>query len=98
MDEYSTAKLLSHVYLVVTITHIHITVATNHNNNVITYTYTNHSKIVDSLTSARDCAGVALLDNHTRIVSGGSSGGEGVKAHLASSLSIAEIGTIIPNQ
>ena len=30
---------------------------------------------------------VALLDNHTIIVTGGSSGGEGVEAHLASSLS-----------
>ena len=58
----------------------------------------NHSKIVDSLTSARDCAGVALLDNHIVIVIIGSSGGEGVEVHLASSLSRVEMGTIIPNQ
>ena len=36
MHEYSTAKLLSNMYLVVTITHIHISVP---NNSVITYTY-----------------------------------------------------------
>ena len=61
IHEYSTTKLLSNLYLVVTITHIHISVATNHNNNVITYTDTNHSMIVDYLTSARDCSGVAYI-------------------------------------
>ena len=89
------------MYLVVTITHIHISVATNNNNNnVITYTHTNHSKTVDSLTSAKDCAGVALLNDHTIIVIGRSSGGVGAEAHLASSnsLSTVEIGTIIPNR
>ena len=53
---------------------------------------------VDSLTSATDCIGAALLHNHTIIVIGGSSGGVGVEAHMASSLSRVEIGTIIPNQ
>ena len=45
-----------------------------------------------------ETAGVALLENHTIILSviGGSSGG-GLEAHLASSLSRVEIGTIIPN-
>ena len=66
------------MHLVVTINHIHISVANNHNNSVITYAYTNHSKIIDYLTSVRDCAGVALLDNHTIIVIGRSSGGEGI--------------------
>ena len=87
-----------HVAIFVTITHIHISVATNYYNNVITYTYTNHSKIVDSLASARDCVGVTLLDYHIIIVIVGSTGEIGVEAHLASSLSIVEIGTIIPNQ
>ena len=40
-----------------------------------------------------ETAGVALLDNHTICVIGGSSGGEGVETHLASSLSRVEIGT-----
>ena len=53
---------------------------------------------VDSLTSARNDIGVALLDNHTIIVIGGTSGGVGVEGAMASSLSIVEIGTIIPNQ
>ena len=89
------------MHLVVTITHIHISVATNHYINVITYTNTNHSNIVDYLTSARDCVGIALLDNHTIgtvIVIGESSDDEGVEAHLVSPLSREEIGTIIPNQ
>ena len=60
--------------------------------------HNNSWRKVDSLTSARDCVGVALLDNHTIIVIGGSSGGLGVEAHFASSLSRVEIGTIIPNQ
>ena len=53
---------------------------------------------VDSLTSARDCVGVALLNSHTIIVIGGTSGGVGVEGAMASSLSTIEIGTIIPNQ
>ena len=51
-----------------------------------------------SLTTARDYVGIALLDNHTIIVIGGSSGGLGVEAVKASPLSRVEIGTIIPNQ
>ena len=60
--------------------------------------YNNLWRKVDSLTSARDCVGVALLNNCTIIVIGGSSGGEGVKGAKASSLNRVEIGTIIPNQ
>ena len=53
---------------------------------------------VDSLTSARDCVGVALLNNNSIIVIGGTSGGVGVEAAKASSLTTVEIGNIIPNQ
>ena len=53
---------------------------------------------VDSLTSSRNHAGVALLNNHTIIVIGGTSGGVGIEAALASSLNKVEIGTIIRNQ
>ena len=53
---------------------------------------------LDSLTSARDNVGVALLNSHTIIVIGGTTGGIGVEGALASSLSTVEIGTIIPNQ
>ena len=53
---------------------------------------------VDSLTSARDNVGVALLNSHTIIVVGGTGGGIGVEGAMASSLSTVEIGTIIPNQ
>ena len=76
--------------LVVTITYIHISVATNHSNNVISYISIYKSLQVCWL-SARDCVGVALLDNHTINVIGGSNGGVGVEAHLASSLSRVEI-------
>ena len=60
--------------------------------------HNNSWRKVDSLTSARDCVGVALLNNYTIIVVGGSSDGVGAEAHKASSLSRVEIGTIIPNQ
>ena len=53
---------------------------------------------VGSLTSARDCVGVTLLNSHTIIVIGGTSGGVGVEEAKANSLSTVEIGTIIPNQ
>ena len=53
---------------------------------------------VDSLTSARDCVGVALLNSNTIIVIGGTSGGVGVEAAMASSLTTVEIGNIVPNQ
>ena len=53
---------------------------------------------VDSLTSAKSFVGVALLNSHTIIVIGGTTGGVGVEGALASSLSTVEIGTIIPNQ
>ena len=53
---------------------------------------------VDSFTSARDCVGVALLNNNSIIVIGGTSGGVGIEGALASSLTTVEIGNIVPNQ
>ena len=52
---------------------------------------------VDSLTSARQYVGVALLNNSTIIVIGGSTEGGSVEAAMASSLATVEIGNIIPN-
>ena len=51
---------------------------------------------VDSLTSARKYVGVALLNNNSIIVIGGTSGGVCVEANLASSLTTVEIGNIVP--
>ena len=53
---------------------------------------------VDSLTSNRNHVGVALLNSNTIIVIGGISGGVGVEAARASSLTTVEIGNIVPNQ
>ena len=53
---------------------------------------------VDSFTSSRNCVGVTLLNNHTVIIIGGTSGGVGIEGAIASSLSRVEIGTIILNQ
>ena len=61
-------------------------------------THKNSWRKVDSLTSARDSVGVALVNSHTIIVIGGASGGVGVEGAIANSLSTVEIGTIIPNQ
>ena len=61
-------------------------------------THKNSWRKVDSLTSARSMVGVALLNSHTIIVIGGTSGGVDVEGAMASSLSTVEIGTIIPNQ
>jgi len=55
-------------------------------------------KKVDSLTSARDCVGVGLINHSTIIVIGGNSGGVGVEGAKASSLTTVEIGNIVPNQ
>ena len=52
---------------------------------------------VDSLTSARSSAGVALVKNNTIIVIGGTSGGVDIEGTLASSLAIVEIGSIVVN-
>jgi len=52
---------------------------------------------VDSLTTARNCVGVASINSNTIIVVGGTSGGEGVEANKASSLSIVELGYIVHN-
>ena len=53
---------------------------------------------VDSLRSARNNVGVALLNNNSIIVIGGSSSGVGVEGAIASSLTTVEIGNIVPNQ
>ena len=53
---------------------------------------------VDSLTSNRNHVGVALLNSNTIIVIGGTSGGVGIEAAKASSLTTVEIGNIVPNQ
>ena len=55
-------------------------------------------KKVDSLTSARNYVGVALLNNNTIVVIGGCTKGGSVEAAMASSLSTVEIGNIVPNQ
>ena len=53
---------------------------------------------VDSLTSARDSVGVALLNNNSIIIIGGCNGGVGVEGAMASSLTTVEIGNIVPKQ
>ena len=50
---------------------------------------------VDSLTTARSDIGVALLNNHTIIVIGGTTCGAGVEETMASSLTKVEIGKIL---
>ena len=53
---------------------------------------------VDSLTSPRTSIGVSLINNTTVIVIGGYTKGENIEATMSSSLTIVEIGTIVPNQ
>ena len=53
---------------------------------------------VNSLTSAKDCVGVALLNNNSIIVIGGTSGGVGAEEGMACSLTTVEIGNIVVNQ
>jgi len=53
---------------------------------------------VDSLTSTRMNVGVGLINDSTIIVIGGTSGGVGVDAAKASSLTTVEIGNIVPNE
>ena len=53
---------------------------------------------VDSLTSARNNVGVALLNSNSIIVIGGTSGGVGIKGAKACSLTTVEIGNIVVNQ
>ena len=52
---------------------------------------------VDSLTSARSHVGVALINDHSIIVIGGSTSGEGVAGAMASSVTTVEIGNIVVN-
>ena len=74
------------------------------NNNIPTSdvslydSFKNSWRKVDSLTSARYCVGVSLLNDHTAIVIGGSRGGVSVEGAMASSLTTVEIGNIVPNQ
>ena len=53
---------------------------------------------VDSLTSARNNVGVALLNSNSIIVIGGTSGGSGIAGAMACSLTTVEIGNIVVNQ
>ena len=53
---------------------------------------------MDSLTSARDCVGVVLLNSNSLIVIGGTSGGEGIEGAMANCLTLVEIGNIVANQ
>ena len=52
---------------------------------------------VDSLTSAKDSVGIALLNNSSIIMIGGSSGGTGIEGAMAHSLTTVEIGNIVHN-
>ena len=52
---------------------------------------------VDSLTTARSNVGVALINNNTIIVIGGSTSGTGVEGAKASSITTVEIGNIVLN-
>ena len=52
---------------------------------------------VDSLTTARTNVGVATINSNTLIIVGGTSGGDGIEANMASSLPIVEIGHIVHN-
>ena len=66
--------------------------------DIMLYDASNKSwRKVDSLTSARQYVGVALLNNSTIIVIGGCTEGESVEAAMTSSLTTVEIGNIIPN-
>ena len=53
---------------------------------------------VASLSSARDCVGVAMLNDNAMIIIGGTRGRETVEGALASSLTTVEIGSIVPNK
>ena len=53
---------------------------------------------VDSLTNARSHIGLSLINSNTIIAIGGNTQGGSVEAALSSSLTIVEIGTIVPNQ
>ena len=59
--------------------------------------YNDTWKKVDSLTSAKDSVGVALLNDCTIIVIGGANGGVGIEGAKESSLSTVEIGNIVLN-
>ena len=52
---------------------------------------------VDSLTTARDCIGMALINNNTIIVIGGTTGGKSIEGAKALSLTTVEIGNIVLN-
>ena len=52
---------------------------------------------VDSLTSKRQCVGVALLNSSSIVVIGGTTGGASIEAAMASSVTTVEIGNIVVN-
>lgn len=54
----------------------------------------NNWRRVGSLTSARDYVGVAMINNYSIIVVGGTGGGQGVKGARVSSLTTVEMGRI----
>ena len=58
--------------------------------------FKNSWRKVDSLTSGRDCVGVASIDDNTIIIIGGTRRGYGVEDAKFSSLDTVEIGTIVP--
>ena len=79
------------------ISHVNQDVVTT--SDITIYDTTKNSwRKVDSLKSARDCVGVGLINRSTIIVIGGTSGGIGIEAAKASSLTTVEIGNIVPNQ
>ena len=61
-------------------------------------THKNSWRKVDSLTNARSIIGVSLINSNTIIATGGSTKGGRFEAALSSCLTIAEIGTVVPNQ
>ena len=68
-----------------------------HTSDVTLYNKSKNSwKKVDSLTSPRNNIGIALLNDSTIIIIGGSSNGVGIEAAKASSLTTVEIGKIVP--
>ena len=67
--------------------------------NVCLYDINKNSwRKVDSLTSARCHKGVSLINDNAIIVIGGCTKSGGVEVALSSSLTIVEIGTIVPSQ
>ena len=78
--------------------HSHANQGSVHTSDVTLYDVAKNSwRKVDSLTTARSNVGVALMNNNTIIVIGGTTSGAGVEAAKASSLTAVEIGNIVLN-